>query len=112
MRRLPSSRVVWINVVGVVVAVLVALFGGALRSRPAVTEAWAQAPGAPTAVPSELLAPVASTAPTASAAPALDPIDLAIAPNGGVPHHPSGTPYRSPFAKPNADKPVRVKVGL
>lgn len=39
------------------------------------------------------------------------PIDLAIAPDGGVPHHPSGTAYRSPFAKPNPGPTVRVEVG-
>lgn len=40
------------------------------------------------------------------------PIDLAIAPDGGVPFHPSGTRYRSPFARPNAGPPVRVKVAM
>lgn len=40
------------------------------------------------------------------------PIDLAIAPDGGVPFHPSGTTYRSPFARPNAGPPIRVKVAM
>lgn len=40
------------------------------------------------------------------------PIDLAIAPDGGVPFHPGGTTYRSPFARPNAPPPVRVKVAM
>jgi hypothetical protein len=40
------------------------------------------------------------------------PIDLAIAPDGGVPYHPGGTTYRSPFAKPNSGPSVRVKVGM
>lgn len=39
-------------------------------------------------------------------------IDSAIAPDGGVPYHPSGTTFRSPFAKPNAGPPVRAKVGI
>ena len=39
-------------------------------------------------------------------------IDLAIAPDGGVPFHPKGTSYRSPFARPNAGPPIRVKVAL
>lgn len=118
MRRAPSSRVVWINVAGVVAALLLALFGGALRSRSGVTEAWAQAPALPPPAPPASVAPTTSAAPAPtpapvpSAAPQPEPIDLAIAPNGGVPHHPSGTPYRSPFAKPNADKPVRIKVGM
>lgn len=42
-----------------------------------------------------------------------EPIDLAIAPDGGVPFHPSGsTRFRSPFAKPNAGPAVRVRVGM
>jgi hypothetical protein len=45
-------------------------------------------------------------------APALRPIDLAVAPDGGVPYHPQGTPYRSPFAKPNPGPAVRMKVGM
>ncbi|RYZ09733.1 MAG: hypothetical protein EOO73_02290 [Myxococcales bacterium] len=116
MRRLASSRVVWINALGVVAALVLALFGGALRSRPAITEAWAQPPAPAALAVSEAPAQSAPPAPSAalapSGAPAPEPIDLAIAPNGGVPHHPSGTLYRSPFAKPNADKPARVKVGM
>ena len=46
------------------------------------------------------------------AAASAEPIDLAVAPNGGVPSHPSGTPYKSPFAKPNAAKAVKIKVGM
>jgi hypothetical protein len=41
-----------------------------------------------------------------------NPIDLAVAPDGGVPHHAEGTPFRSPFAKPNAGQAARVKVGM
>jgi hypothetical protein len=41
-----------------------------------------------------------------------DPIDLAVAPQGGVPFHPQGTRHRSPFAKPGAGPPVFVKVGM
>lgn len=41
----------------------------------------------------------------------LEPIDLAIAPTGGVPHHPEGTQYKSPFAKPYA-KGQAVKVAI
>ena len=40
------------------------------------------------------------------------PIDLAVAPDGGVPFHPTGTRYRSPFAKPNAGTPVQIKVAM
>jgi hypothetical protein len=49
-----------------------------------------------------------------SEAVAVEPIDLAtVGEAGGVPRHPAGTTiYRSPFAKPNAGPPVRVKVGL
>jgi hypothetical protein len=41
-----------------------------------------------------------------------DPIDLAVAPDGGVPFHPGATHFKSPFAKPNAGPPVKVKVGM
>lgn len=44
------------------------------------------------------------------------PVDLAIAPDGGVPFHPpvnGVTPtFRSPFAKPDATPPVRINVAL
>lgn len=41
-----------------------------------------------------------------------EPIDLAIAPDGGVPYHPEGARFRSPFAKPNPGPTVRVTVGM
>ncbi len=74
-------------------------------------------------VPPVVPVPIASVAPVPSvlpvgAAPAHDddddkmPIDMAIAPNGGVPFHPQGATYRSPFAKPHAGPPVRAKVGI
>jgi hypothetical protein len=106
---------VWINVIGLTSALLIALVGFSGRAFQGVPDAFAAAP-APSATVS--VAPLATAAPTpsASAAPAApssaEPIDLAVAPNGGVPTHPSGTPYKSPFAKPNADKPVKVKVGM
>jgi hypothetical protein len=40
------------------------------------------------------------------------PLDRAIAPDGGVPFHPAGTTYRSPFAKPNPGPPARIRVGM
>lgn len=40
-----------------------------------------------------------------------EPIDLAIAPDGGVPFHP-GARYRSPFAKPGPPDPVDAKVAI
>lgn len=64
-----------------------------------------------------------AAAPTTDAAPAealeasdggdaVMPIDLAIAPDGGVPFHPGATTFKSPFAKPGSDPPVRAKVGI
>jgi hypothetical protein len=41
-----------------------------------------------------------------------DPIDLAVAPDGGVPFHPGASRFKSPFAKPGAVPPVKVKVGM
>lgn len=40
------------------------------------------------------------------------PIDLAIAPDGGVPFHPGATHFKSPFARPDAGPPVKIKVGM
>ncbi|MBX3185890.1 MAG: hypothetical protein KF819_02700 [Labilithrix sp.] len=59
-------------------------------------------------------APAHHEAADASAAPADagDPIDLAIAPDGGVPFHPGATRYKSPFAKPDTGPPIEVKVGM
>ncbi|MEO6600953.1 MAG: hypothetical protein ABIQ16_13825, partial [Polyangiaceae bacterium] len=43
----------------------------------------------------------------------LDPIDTAVAPNGGVPSHIDAGNYRSPFAAPaGSPAPVRIKVGM
>jgi hypothetical protein len=41
-----------------------------------------------------------------------DPIDVAVAPNGGVPIHPGATHFKSPFAKPGGAPPAKVKVGM
>ena len=42
----------------------------------------------------------------------VEPIDLAVAPDGGVPYHPEGARFRSPFAKPHPGPTVRVSVGM
>ncbi len=59
------------------------------------------------AAPSEL----ASADAGVDTAPSNDPIDLAVAPDGGVPFHPTGVRYRSPFASPNS-APAIVKVAM
>lgn len=41
-----------------------------------------------------------------------DPIDVAIAPDGGVPFHPNAAHFKSPFAKPGDGPAVQVKVGM
>lgn len=41
-----------------------------------------------------------------------DPIDLAVAPDGGVPFHPGATHFKSPFAKPGNAPSAKVKVGV
>jgi hypothetical protein len=76
------------------------------------------APPAPKGAP----APVDAGTPTDAGSPAdasdkrgtddIAPIDLAVAPDGGVPFHPEGTQYRSPFAKPNPGQALRIKVGM
>jgi hypothetical protein len=76
--------------------------GEAPPSAPPLASALAIASGLPAAPPlpgssAEALAP--------------EPVDLAIAPQGGVPYHPSGTPFRSPFASPQG-KALPVKVAV
>ena len=121
MARRVSKRALWINLVGLISALLIALIGFSGRAFQGVPDAFAAAPtasAAPAPSAAASAAPIVGAAPTpsASAAPAApasaEPIDLAVAPNGGVPTHPSGTPYKSPFAKPNADKAVKIKVGI
>jgi hypothetical protein len=128
-----SARALWINVVGVAVAAVVAVFGLTRRLDEGVPDAWAKAPAKPQVTVLDVSSPLAADAgldagtnaakdagtgvdagvPTDGGdAGAAAPIDLAIAPDGGVPFHPSGTPYRSPFARPTSEKAVRVKVGM
>ncbi|MCL2723065.1 MAG: hypothetical protein FWD69_01385 [Polyangiaceae bacterium] len=97
-----SFRFLTVQLVSVFVVVLVAF--GALHRWDDHGDAFAATPVAQSAP--------ASPPPEAEDAGAPEPIDLAIAPDGGVPFHPSGTVFRSPFAKPNAGSPVRVKVGM
>lgn len=130
-------RALWVNVIGIALAAAIALFGFSRRGYEGVPDAFGQPRvqpvnsildgGAAEAIP-DAGAPVAvsdaGTAVAASDAGAvatpedeeaiveLAPIDLAVAPDGGVPFHPSGTLYRSPFAKPNAVRAVRVRVGI
>ncbi|HEY0463259.1 MAG TPA: hypothetical protein VGC79_03575 [Polyangiaceae bacterium] len=42
----------------------------------------------------------------------VEPIDRAMAPDGGVPIQPNPGSYRSPFAESNDAQPIRVKVGM
>lgn len=41
-----------------------------------------------------------------------DPVDLAIAPDGGVPFHPNSTHFKSPFARAQPGPTVKVTVGI
>src|SRR5215216_1624467 len=102
MTRRPSRRALWINLVGLTSALLIALVGFAGRAFQGVPDAFAAAPAPSASTPPSgaLAAPPlvgAAPAPSSSATPAAPasaaPIDLAVAPNGGVPTHPSGTPY-------------------
>lgn len=118
------SRVYIINAMGLLVAFVLAAFVIPLRFGE-VPDAAAQ-PQKPRAPDGEVLDAGTEPPPEKTsdgASPALDsglvadasvgePIDLAIAPDGGVPFHPSGTKYRSPFAKPNATQAARIKVGM
>ncbi|HYQ41633.1 MAG TPA: hypothetical protein VER11_06690 [Polyangiaceae bacterium] len=64
------------------------------------------------AAPVEAPPSVAKPADNADAGAPVDPIDLAVAPNGGVPTHPGATLYKSPFAAPGVAQPVKIKVGI
>lgn len=48
----------------------------------------------------------------AASGPSQEPIDRALAPDGGVPVSADPAGYRSPFAEPNGTQPVRIKVGM
>jgi len=130
MKRL-SRRALLTNVIGLAVAVVVGLFGLSRRMDQGVPEAFGQPRGSARA-PARARPPVvvepldagvlradaavadsgAEVAPDSGVLDAVEPIDSAIAPDGGVPFHPAGTPYKSPFAKPNATRALRIKVGM
>ena len=70
------------------------------------------ASGAASTTLSPALGPAAAPG-LADAGAAHDPIDTAVAPDGGVPSQPNPGNYRSPFAAPaGSPPPVRVKVGM
>ena len=105
---------------------LAAMLYATFRTGSGEGEAFA-APAPRAARPAPSAAPAASAAaveapPVVEAKPAAvaeldagvpsDPIDLAVAPEGGVPTHPGVTEYKSPFAAPHAGQPIKVKVGM
>jgi len=134
MVRRPSARSLSFQLAALVVAFAVVLYARFWRS-PGEAEALA-APAtrpasaakaivpAPSALPASNAQLVASAAPVeappsvakpadnADAGAPVDPIDLAVAPNGGVPTHPGATLYKSPFAAPGVAQPVKIKVGI
>lgn len=126
MLKRGHRRALWVNVIGLAIAALIAVFGLSRRSYEGVPDAYGQPRVQPVASildggapsPAESAAPnvadagVTDAAPEAPAIADVDPIDVALAPDGGVPTHPTGTPYRSPFAKPNSTGAVRVRVGM
>jgi hypothetical protein len=106
---------VFVNLLSVALVLVAAIFA-MMRGDPTERDAAAATGGAtrPTSAMPENGPEKPPKAADAGAEPQSDlsPIDLAIAPDGGVPFHPEGTPYRSPFAKPNPGQPVRIKVGI
>jgi hypothetical protein len=111
-RRRPSRRAVLINLLCVAFALLVWLFGSARRVDVGDGEALAAPPPAPPGAAEKDPAAAGATDEAAKDGGEPNPIDLAVAPDGGVPRHADGTTFRSPFAKPNAGPPVRIKVGM
>lgn len=110
------GRAMIVNLVSLAVALLLALFVF-LRRGDGTSAAEALAAPAVRLVldaGAEAEAPAASPPPLAVAEQdgGTDPIDFAIAPDGGVPFHPGATRYRSPFAKPGSGPPAVVKVAF
>jgi hypothetical protein len=127
MARRPSRRSLSFQVAALIMAVAAMLYA---TFRAGSGEGEAMAAPAPHAARSAL---ALGAAPPGSAAPAdapavteampkpaaeidagapIDPIDLATAPQGGVPTHAGVTEYKSPFAAPKVAAPVKVKVGM
>ncbi|MDB4994781.1 MAG: hypothetical protein JWM74_2213 [Myxococcaceae bacterium] len=125
--RARPRRAPLVNVLCLVVAVVLGAFAFFRHDTTAPGDALAATPPSSASKASTLptssdaaAAPAASAGPTSPSAStlavdagaALEPIDLAVAPDGGVPRQLAGTQYRSPFAKPNPGPPLTVRVGL
>jgi len=117
MARRPMRRAALVNLVSLAVVLVACLFV-LLRQADQNDEgrAYAAAPvGQKAGTGDDAAAALqrADAGDEAGLAASTSPIDLAAAPDGGVPRHQEGTtPYRSPFAKPNAGPAVRMKVGM
>jgi len=87
---------------------------GSALAPPSTAAASAHASGASAATPAPAPAPAPSATPPANDGDAGAPeaVDLAIAPDGGVPFHPTATAYRSPFAQPGTPETSRAKVAM
>lgn len=124
MRRRPSRRFILVHLMCLGLGLVVWLIASLRRPALYEGEAYAAPPAAPPTaeaasdagaalVDKRDAGPAAASAGVdAGAGEEPNPIDLAVAPDGGVPHQASGTSYQSPFAKPNAGKPLRIKVAL
>lgn len=124
VRRRPSRRVLIVNLVCVALALVVWAFLPARRVDLGDGEAFAapskgqrgggdRSSGAADAKGDDDAADAgAAGADDGGARAAPNPIDLAVAPDGGVPRQAEGTTYRSPFAKPNAGQALKIKVGM
>jgi hypothetical protein len=126
MKRI-RMRTLVVQIVCVAIAVVLGLFVVAKRgeideAQAAPTWQWPPPKPAVEAGAPEAAAPVQAGGPSTtplgiqldggSDAPEPTPIDLAAAPDGGVPTHPGNPTYRSPFASPTPVAPVRVKVAM
>jgi hypothetical protein len=113
MRRRPSRNMLVVHALSFGLVVVVALFASLRRAEPSDDRsAWAATASNRLSAgdAGAVAAPAAGDGGGAVEVPA--PIDLAVAPDGGVPYHPEGTSYRSPFAMPNPGPSVRIKVGV
>lgn len=141
MRRRLSSFSTMVNVVAMMIVVLLGGYMWARRAESATLPAVGVAPGLPGGAPygapygSAFAKPAGSASGSTSASAALVvsvsasisasasasgsasgpplPVDVAVAPSGGVPYHPqTSSTFRSPFAKADGTPPIRISVAL
>lgn len=103
-----------LGVVAALAAIVVTLLTVLLPGSPPDGDAFAAPPKrmAPEAADADVPPESPAQAVPSSGDAGVEAIDLAIAPDGGVPFHADAGAFRSPFARPGSSPPVRAKVAL